>query len=703
MVKKVRKRNGQIVNFNHEKIDYATERAFIAGGMNITEAKISAQRICDRVIGKIDTIFNSSLVPTVEQIQDLVEDTMMDLNYHSVAKKYIIYREHHKEQRERTEVENGIIMDIVRAVKDYTTGEDWQVKENANSGFVTSQGLNAHLASKAKKVYALNEMYEKQNPEIRKLHESEAIHIHDLDNPFIAYCCGHSLEQLIKKGFGEVPARVQSSPAKHLETIGMQMVNYIGTMQAEFAGAQAFSSVDTFLAPFVRADNLTQKEVDQRMQMLIYGLNIPSRWGWQAPFSNLTFDLIVPDDLKDKKVLIGGKELDSTYGDYQKEMDMINLAFLKTMEKGDKSGRIFTFPIPTYNITKDFDWNSEIVEKIFEVTGKYGIPYFQNYLGSDLDPGEIRAMCCRLNINQTELINRPGGMWGPGDATGSIGVVTINMNRIGYEANNEKEFFNLLGHRMDVSSQSLEIKRKTIEGLLENDFVPYTKSYLGHFLNHFSTIGLCGMNESCKNFLGKDISTKEGQEFTIKTLNFMRKHIQKYQEDTENLYNLEATPAESTSYRFAKKDKELYPHIYVSGKDVPFLTNSTQLPVDADMTLYDALKHQEPIQTLYTGGTIFHTFLGERISGQAAKTLVKKIAETTKLPYFSLTPVFSVCHDHGYLNGKKESCPTCGKETEIYDRVVGYLRPIKTWNIGKQTEFKNRKRLNTKMKYVKIK
>ncbi len=700
-IKKIKKRNGNVVDFNHNKIDSAAYRTFIADGMGEEEAKKAAQRVCDKVVGRLDAMFNNPVTPTVEQTQNLVEEAIMDLGYHSAAKRFIIYRQHHKELRERTKVESGIINDIVRAVKDYTQGDDWETKENANTGSIVFQGLNAHIAGKSLRTYALNEMYGKVDPEIRKLHEERAIHIHDLNFPLIAYCCGHSLQNLIRRGFGEVSERVQSKPPKHMETIVAQMVNYIGTMQGEFAGAQAFSSVDTLLAPFVKVDGLTQKEVDQYMQMLIYGLNVPSRWGWQAPFSNLTFDLTVPQDLKDKKGVVGGKEVDFVYGECQKEINMINLGFLKTMGEGDKLGRIFTFPIPTYNITKDFDWDSEVANKIFEVTGKYGIPYFQNYIGSGLDPGEIRAMCCRLNINQKELLKRPGGMWGPGDSTGSIGVVTINMNRIGYEAQNEKEFLNILEHRMNIAAKSLEIKRRAIGNLLERGFVPYTRSYLRHFNNHFSTMGLCGMNEACINFLGKNISTPEGKKFTIKVLDFMREKIKEYQNKTGNLYNLEATPAESTAYRFAKADIEMYPNIIVSGKHKPILTNSTQLPFDVDLTLKEALKHQEDIQFLYTGGTIFHTFIGERIDRGAVKLIVKKIAENTKLPYFTITPIFSVCGDHGYIAGKKEHCPKCGAETEVYDRIVGYLRPIKTWNEGKREgEAPLRKRLNKEERYV---
>lgn len=692
MIKKIVKRDGTIADFNSEKITIAAKKAFIADELFEGDPVSASKGVSKMVVNTLERMFNDVSRPTVEQIQDHVERTMTDLGYDQTQKKYSIYRQLHKEHRDMDSSEKAIFKFSTNLVKRYINDEDWKSSENANQGGITFQGLNARLAGEVWNVFALNEMYGKQNKEIKNLHENGSIHIHDLDFPVIAYCCGHSLEQLIKRGFGEITGRVQSSPAKHLETIVAQMINYIGTMQGEFAGAQAFSSVDTFLAPFVRSDNLDQKRVDQYMQMLIYGLNVPSRWGWQAPFSNLTFDLTVPEDLSNKKVLVGGKELDSTYGEYQEEMIMINKAFLNTMMHGDKSGRIFTFPIPTYNLTEDFDWDSDLSEKLFEVTGKYGIPYFQNYIGSGLDPKSIRAMCCRLNLNQTELMNRPGGMWGPGDATGSIGVVTINMNRIGYEAKNEEEFLKVLGTRMNVASESLEIKRAKIEENLEKGFVPYTKSYLKHFANHFSTIGLCGMNEACINLLDKDISTPEGTSFAKKVLNFMRDKMLKYQNKTSNLYNLEATPAESTSYRFARLDKQFYPQIHTSGDGEPFLTNSTQLSVDAERDLFSALKHQEPLQALYTGGTIFHTFLGERIDGETAKNLVRKIATETTLPYFSITPVFSVCQNHGYIVGKVETCSDCGEETEVYDRIVGYLRPVKTWNKGKQEEFVHRRR-----------
>lgn len=742
---KIKKRDGRVVNFNQEKITTAIFKALEATRGDGEENRRVAERISDRVVGGLETRFGTEgegFYPTVEQTQDLVETTLMKAGYEDVAKAYILYRQKHAELREARGFEVELENYVRTIVQGFVRDEDWQTRENASAGAVTFQGLNAFLSGEMLKNFALNQMYAMINPKIKRLHEEGKMHIHDLAFPVIAYCAGWSLEELIRRGFGEVPNRTQSSPPKHLETLILQMVNFIGTMQGEFAGAQAFSSVDTRLAPFVKADNLGYKDVKQKMQMLIYGLNVPSRWGWQAPFSNLTFDLAIPEDLKDQKVIIGWNEdnikekfeiekealreyyiglsedlrkergikkkigrrykeivgerdhllgiVNSTYGEYQKEIDMINRGFLEVMREGDKNGRIFTFPIPTYNLTKNFDWDSDIINLLFEVTGKYGTPYFQNYIGSGLDPASIRAMCCRLNLDQTELMNRPGNIWGAGDSTGSIGVVTMNMNRIGYEAGNEEEFFNQLGETMDVAKESLEIKRKVVEDLLEGNFVPYTKSYLGSFEHHFSTIGLCGMHESCLNFLGEGIGSERGKEFTIRVLNFMREKVRGYQLETGNLYNLEATPAESTSYRFAKLDKEMYPHNKVSGDGVPFLTNSTQLNVDATRDLFEAIEHQNDIQPLYTGGTIFHTFLPEEIGGESAKRLVRKIAENTRLPYFSLTPTFSVCENHGYLRGKQENCPECGSVTEIYSRIVGYYRPITNWNDGKQEEFRHR-------------
>ncbi len=468
------------------------------------------------------------------------------------------------------------------------------------------------------------------------------------------------------------------------------MVNFIGTMQGEFAGAQAFSSVDTFLAPFVRADGLDYERVKQDLQKLIFGLNVPSRWGWQTPFSNLTFDWTVPEDLKDKPVITGGEEQDTTYGEYQEEMDMINRAFLELMVEGDMHGRVFTFPIPTYNLTKNFDWDSPNANLLFEVTAKYGIPYFQNYIGTNLDPGDIRAMCCRLNLDQRELLNRPGNIWGPGDSTGSIGVVTINLNRIGYESSTSEEFFSKLKNLMILAKESLETKREVVNNMLAKGLMPYTLVYLGHFDNHFSTIGICGMHEACLNFLEKGIGTPEGKAFAIEVLQFMRETIQEFQEETENLYNLEATPAESTSYRLARLDREKYHRIITSGTErYPYLTNSSQLNVNATQDVFEAIEHQKDIQPLYTGGTIFHAFLPESIDRETCKKMVRKISRT-RLPYFSITPTFSVCPNHKFIKGEVTQCPECHETTEVYSRIVGYLRPVATWNDGKRQEFRER-------------
>jgi ribonucleoside-triphosphate reductase (formate) len=579
-------------------------------------------------------------------------------------------------------------LNVKVAIDEYLSKQDWRLNENSNEDYSFS-GLLLHTAGKAIAKYSLNEIYTK---EIREAHLKGYIHIHDLSNGFVGYCAGWSLKNLLLKGFGGIPNKVCSRPAKHLDVVVHHMINFIGCLQMEFAGAQAFSSVDTLLAPFVREDKLTYKEVKQNMQELVYSLNFPSRWGSQCPFSNLTFDWTAPEDMKNEKVIVGGKRLDYTYGDCEKEMGMINKAFLEVMLEGDAVGRIFTFPIPTYNITKDFDWDGPNTDILFKATAKYGTPYFQNYVGSNLDPKSIRAMCCRLNLNQLELINRPGGMWGPGDSTGSLGVVTININRLGYEATTKDMFFNKLESYLEIAKNSLEIKRKVVDNHMKNGLFPYTKVYLGTFNNHFSTIGICGMNEACINFLGKNIKDAASKEFTIETLNFMRKVLQRFQAETGNLYNLEATPAESTAYRFGKSDKKLYPDIITSGFDEPYLTNSTQLGVDDTDDAIEAIQHQNDIQPLYTGGTIFHTFLGEKLSSaESAKNLVKKIAFNTKLPYFTLTPTFSICTEHGYLNGEQKICGSCGQETEVYSRIVGYHRPIKNWNKGKKEEFGDRK------------
>jgi len=680
IVTRIKKRDGSIADFVQDKITNAVFKAMESCG--ITDLS-RAKTVSDIVTYMTEDKFGGYTIPSVEQIQDIVEMVLMRQGFHEVAKSYILYRERHKEIREARET--GI--NLVRLIKDYINDIDWKIRENSNEGVMSFSGLNARVSGEVLSNYALNQLYSER---IKKAHVDGEFHLHDLSYPIVSYCAGWSLEKLLRKGFGHVPNQVHSSPAKHLETATLHMVNYIGTMQGEFAGAQAFSSVDTFLAPFVRADKLDYGRVKQDIQKLIYGLNVPSRWGWQTPFSNLTFDGTIPSDMKNKQVVVGGEELDSTYGDYQPEMDMINRAFLELMREGDHQGRVFTFPIPTYNLSKDFDWDSPNADLLFEVTAKYGIPYFQNYIGTDLDPGDIRAMCCRLNLDQRELLRRPGSIWGPGDSTGSIGVVTINLNRVGYESKTSEEFFSKLKSVMTLAKQSLETKREVINNMLSKGLVPYTLTYLGHFENHFSTIGICGMHECCLNFLGKGIGTPEGKEFSIEVLNFMRDTIKQFQEETGNLYNLEATPAESTSYRLARLDREKYHNIITSGTEkFPYLTNSTQLNVDATRDIFEALEHQKDIQPLYTGGTIFHAFLPEAIDRETCKKLVRKIAQT-RIPYFSITPTFSVCPNHGYLRGEVPRCTQCNEETEVYSRIVGYLRPVKTWNDGKQQEFKDR-------------
>lgn len=680
-IRTIRKRDGRIVEFDKLKIANAIFKAASAVGGKDQE---EANKLAEKVAAVVEYQFDEKITPTVEEIQDIVEKVLMKSGHAKTAKAYILYRQQHQKIRET----RNALMDVNHTISEYLNQSSWRKNENSNEQYSFS-GLLLFTAGRMIANYTMNEIYTK---EIAEAHAKGYMHIHDITHGFIGYCAGWSLKNLLLWGFGGVRNKVDAKPAKHMRVVIHQMVNYIGCLQMEFAGAQAFSSVDTYLAPFVKSDNLTFKEIKQNMQELVYSLNIPSRWGSQYPFSNLTFDWVVPTDLKNEKAVVGGKYMDFTYGDCQKEMDMVNKAFLEVMMEGDANGRIFTFPIPTYNITKDFNWDSENANLLFEATAKYGMPYFQNYVGSQLDPRSIRAMCCRLNLDQTELINRPGHLFAPGDSTGSLGVVTMNMNRMGYEAKNEEEFLAKLGHYMDLAKESLETKRKIVNKNMENGLMPYAKRYLGNFNNHFSTIGLCGMNECCLNFFGKDITSDEGKEFTIKTLHFMRAKMKEYQAETKNLYNLEATPAESTAYRFALLDKEMYPDIITSGDKEPFLTNSTQLPVDYTDDVIMALEHQNDIQPLYTGGTIFHTFIGEKVSsGEACKKLVKKIATNTRIPYFTITPTFSICKSHGYMSGEVPKCPTCDADNEVYSRIVGYYRPTQNWNRGKQEEFKFRK------------
>ena len=577
-------------------------------------------------------------------------------------------------------------LNIKKAVEDYIDKKTWKVKENSNQRFSFSS-VAWRLSGEVTAKYMLSEIYPKR---ISSAHIKGELHIHNLYMGMVGYCCGWSIQDILMKGVG-VPWQIMSSPAKHFDSALNQIVNFFGIVSNEWSGAQALNSLDVFLAPFVKNDRLSYKEVKQAVQGFIYNLNYPARWGGQTPFTNLTFDLKVPKDLEDKAVIIGGKAKKECFRDFQDEADMINKAFMEVMLEGDRHKRAFTFPIPTYNITKDFDWDSETSSLMFEMTAKYGIPYFQNFVRSNLDPHAVRSMCCHLRLDLTKLkYKRVGGYFGYADKTGSVGVVTINMPRIGYISKNEDEFFEKLSGLMNLAKESLEIKRKLVLKNMNSGLLPFTKKYLGTLKYHFSTIGLVGMNEACVNFLGKNIGTKEGKKFTIKVLKFMREKLKEYQKETGNLYNLEATPAESVSYRLAKLDKKHYPGIYAAGKDKPYYTNSTFLPVNYTDDVFEALQHQNDIQPLYTGGTVFHAYLGERIRTDEAKLLVKKIVENFDLPYFTITPTFSVCQEHGYIQGEHFKCPICGKECEVYSRVVGFLTPVQNWNKGKKEEFKER-------------
>jgi len=528
--------------------------------------------------------------------------------------------------------------------------------------------------------------------EVSDAHRNGDLHLHDLYFGLSGYCAGWSLKQLLYEGFNGVPGAIESNPPRHLDTALMQMVNFIGTLQNEWAGAQAFNSIDTYLAPFVRKDKLSYKEIKQAIQKFVFNLNITSRWGSQTPFTNLTFDWMVPEDVKNEPVILGGKLLDETYRDYQKEMDLLNRAFIEVLMEGDRNERPFTFPIPTYNLTRDFDWESENAKLLFEMTAKYGLSYFSNFINSDLNPSDVRSMCCRLRLNLRQLDrNITGGLFGSGDSTGSVGVASINMPRIGYLSRTKEEFFERLEYLMNLAKTSLEIKREMVERNMNGGLLPYTKRYLGTLRNHFSTIGPLGMNEACLNLFGKGIASKEGKEFALEVLKFMREKLQDFQEETGHIYNLEAVPAEGTSYRLARIDKRKYPDIVTAGERVPYYTNSTLLPVNATDDVIEALEHQEDLQTLYTGGTVFHIFLGEKMSsGEACKNLVKRIVYNSRIPYLTVTPTYSVCSDHGYLAGEHSKCPICGKDCDVYSRVVGYFRPVRNWNEGKQEEFRQR-------------
>jgi len=677
---KIRKRDSRVVDFDEEKITKAIWAAAQAVGGR--DRKL-AERLSTRVVVLLGEKFPQE-IPGVEDVQDVVEKVLIEEGHARTAKAYILYRKQHETLRKI----QTTFLEVEKIVSDYLSQIDWRVRENSNIGYSMS-GLMLHVAGSVITDYSLDRIYPM---EIADAHRNGDIHLHDLYFGITGYCAGWSISKLLFEGFNGVPGVVESKPAKHLDTALLQMANFIGTLQNEWAGAQAFNSIDTYLAPLVRKDALNYNQVKQAVQKFVFNLNITSRWGGQSPFTNLTFDWTVPDDLKKQPVVLGGELLKETYGDYQKEMDLINKAFIEVLIEGDMRGRPFTFPIPTYNLTRDFDWENENAKLLFEMTAKYGLSYFSNFINSNLNPSDVRSMCCRLRLDLRQLDrNVTGGLFGSGDSTGSIGVVTINMPRIAYLSKDKNEFFDRLEYLMGLAKTSLEIKRGIVNKNMEGGLLPYTKRYLGTLKNHFSTIGPIGMNEACLNLLGKDIASKEGKNFAVEVLEFMRARLSDFQEETSHIYNLEAVPAEGTSFRLAKMDKAKYPDIITAGKRTPYYTNSTILPVDKTEDAIEALEHQEGLQTLYTGGTVFHLFLGERMSsGEAVKRLLKKIAYNTRLPYITITPTYSICPDHGYFPGEHPRCPKCGENAEIYSRVVGYFRPVRNWNEGKQEEFRQR-------------
>ena len=691
----VTKRDGEITEFNLTKISEAIRKAFEA------REKEYNQDIIDLLALKVTADFEPKIKEhkiAVEDIQDSVESVLIKAGYADVAKGYILYRK----QREKIRNLNSTLLDYKEIVDSYVKVTDWRVKENSTVTYSVG-GLILSNSGAITANYWLSEIYDE---EIGKAHKNADIHIHDL-SMLTGYCAGWSLKQLIQEGLGGVTGRITSAPAKHLSVLCNQMVNFLGIMQNEWAGAQAFSSFDTYLAPFVKADHLTYREVKKCIESFIFGVNIPSRWGTQAPFSNITLDWTVPNDLANLPAIVGGKEQDFTYGDCKEEMDMINRAFIETMIEGDAQGRGFQYPIPTYSITKDFDWSdTENNRLLFEMTAKYGTPYFSNYINSDMEPSDVRSMCCRLRLDLRELRKKSGGFFGSGESTGSVGVVTINMPRIAYLSKNEEEFYERLDKMMDIAARSLHIKRVVISRLLDEGLYPYTKRYLGSFDNHFSTIGLIGMNEAGLNakWIRKDLTHPETQKFTKDVLNHMRERLSDYQEEYGDLYNLEATPAESTTYRLAKHDVEQFPDIITAAEDcgTPYYTNSSHLPVGYTEDVFAALDIQDELQTLYTSGTVFHTFLGEKLPDwKSAAVLVRKIAENYKLPYYTMSPTYSICKNHGYISGEQYTCPICGEETEVYSRITGYYRPVKNWNDGKLQEFKERKVYDVEHSHVK--
>ncbi len=681
----VAKRDGQVAEFNLKKISEAITKAFKATEKFYTEEIINLLAL--RVTADFQKKIKEDLI-NVEDVQDSVENVLEQTGYTDVAKAYILYRKN----REKIRNMKSTILDYKEIVNSYVQEEDWRVKENSTVTYSVG-GLILHNSGSVTANYWLSEIYDE---EVANAHRNADIHLHDL-SMLTGYCAGWSLNQLIKEGLGGIPGKITSSPAGHLSTLCNQMVNFLGIMQNEWAGAQAFSSFDTYLAPFVKVDNLSYKEVKQCIQSFVYGVNTPSRWGTQAPFSNVTLDWTVPNDLAELPCIVGGKEMGFCYKDCKQEMDMVNKAFIEIMIEGDANGRGFQYPIPTYSISSDFDWSdTENNRLLFEMTAKYGTPYFSNYINSDMEPSDVRSMCCRLRLDLRELRKKTGGFFGSGESTGSIGVVTINMPRIAYQSADENEFFLRLDRMMDISARSLKVKRDVVTKLLNEGLYPYTRRYLGSFENHFSTIGLLGMNEVGLNadWLGKDMTDKKTQAFAIKTLNHMRDRLSDYQEKYGDLYNLEATPAESTSYRLAKHDRKRWPDIKTAGNDgdTPYYTNSSHLPVGYTEDIFEALDIQDELQTLYTSGTVFHAFLGEKLPDwQAAAKLVKTIAENYKLPYYTMSPTYSVCKTHGYLTGEQFTCPHCGEKSEVYSRITGYYRPVQNWNEGKTQEYNNRK------------
>ena len=682
------RRDGTAVAFDPTKIENAVAKAFMATDeLDARDISSVSRAICLIVT----TTLNGRKLDaaTVEEIQDEVESALMNCGYAKTAKAYILYRRQHANVRETKDT----LLDYKKLIDGYIgTEKDWRVKENSTVTLSVG-GLILSNSGAVTANYWLSEVYDE---DVADAHRNCFMHIHDL-SMLTGYCAGWSLKQLIQEGLGGVPDRITSAPAKHLTTLCNQMVNFLGIMQNEWAGAQAFSSFDTYLAPFVKVDNLSYKDVKQSIQSFIYGVNTPSRWGTQAPFTNVTLDWTVPEDMINMPALVGGKEMDFTYGDCKAEMDMVNKAFIEIMIEGDANGRGFQYPIPTYSITKDFDWSeTENNKLLFEMTAKYGTPYFSNYINSDMNPSDVRSMCCRLRLDLRELRKKGGGFFGSGESTGSIGVVTLNLPRIAYLSSTKEEFYSMLDKYMDIAARSLDTKRKVINRLLEEGLYPYTKRYLGAFNNHFSTIGLVGMNETILNakWIDSDITKPAGRDFSIEVLNHMRDRLSDYQEMYGDLFNLEATPAESTTYRFAKHDTEEFADIITAAcKDqAPYYTNSTHLPVNYTEDIFDALEMEDEMQTLYTSGTVFHGFLGERMPDwKAAANLVKKIAYNFKLPYYTLSPTYSICESHGYIAGEHFSCPHCGKATEVYSRITGYYRPVRNWNDGKSSEFENRK------------